>query len=440
MFPGPWGFPFHMGGSQGEGRRRRRRSSDSSRSRDRRRRSARGRSRRSRSPARSERSQPQTAPLPPPPNVISLPQPQAGYVWQQVPAVPQMMTAAPAPKAIVPSSFQQSWDQKGSRSSGWHSQPRQTKPWNKYYGKHAWGAGQTDRYDVKEATPAEITAANKRKSEGKSDVQGAEKTDPAADPDDEEYLRTLWTSAKEAAHGDPSRPKSAAELVAAGELRPWWTYSWKQVSEMFPQTSDYKECLQSACGDIPPLVVNRLATLLAAFRHYQRPLEGTSPLSERFGPEVVRFDIPGQHVVAATCHMPFPEYQASSEYAHFGTFSHGTSWTAGAGIAEKGGLTVGHSQADHFPCFGFSARGSLTAFSRDSMISAVTKTATRSKSLGGIIVVTEATLPGPTPNIEGGGEYMHATCRDSGSVRSGDHFLISPRYAVLKGVAVSWPK
>ena len=133
MFPGPWGFPFHMGGSQGEGRRRRRRSSDSSRSRDRRRRSARGRSRRSRSPARSERSQPQTAPLPPPPNVISLPQPQAGYVWQQVPAVPQMMTAAPAPKAIVPSSFQQSWDQKGSRSSGWHSQPRQTKPWNKYY-------------------------------------------------------------------------------------------------------------------------------------------------------------------------------------------------------------------------------------------------------------------------------------------------------------------
>ena len=60
---------------------------------------------------------------------------------------------------------------------------------------------------LKRATPAEITAANKRKSEGKSDVQGAEKTDPAADPEDEEYLRTLWTSAKEAAHGDPSPPK-----------------------------------------------------------------------------------------------------------------------------------------------------------------------------------------------------------------------------------------
>ena len=248
------------------------------------------------------------------------------------------------------------------RASSWQSQPRQTKPWNKYYGKDAWGAGQTDRYDVKEATPAEITAANKRKSEGKSDVQGAEKTDPAADPGDEEYLRTLWTSAKEAAHGDPSRPKSAAELVTAGELRPWWTYSWKQISEMFPQTSDYKECLQSACGDIPPLVVNRLATLLAAFRHYQRPLEGSSPLSERFGPEVVRFDIPGQHVVAATCHMPFPEYVESSEYAHFGTFSHGTSWAAGAGIAEHGGLTVGHSQADHFPLLRIQRQRQLDGF------------------------------------------------------------------------------
>ena len=143
MFPGPWGFPFHMGGSQGEGRRRRRRSSDSSRSRDRRRRSARRRSRRSRSPARSERSQPQTAPLPPPPNVISLPQPQAGYVWQQVPAVPQMMPPAQAPKAIVtvPSAFQQSWDQKGYRASSWQSQPRQTKPWNKYNGKDCLGGG-----------------------------------------------------------------------------------------------------------------------------------------------------------------------------------------------------------------------------------------------------------------------------------------------------------
>ena len=263
MFPGPWGFPFHMRGSQGEGRRRRRRSSDSSRSRDRRRRSARGRSRRSRSPARSERA------------------PEC----DQLAAAPGGLRMAAGPGGAADDDGRPGAEGHCSErfstvlGSSWQSQPRQTKPWNKYYGKDAWGAGQTDRYDVKEATPAEITAANKRKSEGKSDVQGAEKTDPAADPDDEEYLRTLWTSAKEAAHGDPSRPKSAAELVTAGELRPWWTYSWKQISEMFPQTSDYKECLQSACGDIPPLVVNRLATLLAAFRHYQRPFEGTSPLS-----------------------------------------------------------------------------------------------------------------------------------------------------------------
>ena len=66
MFPGPWGFPFHMGGSQGEGRRRRRRSSDSSRSRDRRRRSARGRGKISTadgaSPAAPECDQPAAAP------------------------------------------------------------------------------------------------------------------------------------------------------------------------------------------------------------------------------------------------------------------------------------------------------------------------------------------------------------------------------------------
>ena len=170
MFPGPWGFPFPMGGSQREGRRRRRRSSDSSRS-------------------RTAGAGPPAAGAPAgdpggpvlrlgrkgPNRRRRLSRRQAGYVWQQVPAVPQMMPAAQAPKAIAPSAFQQSWDQKGHRASSWQSQPRQTKPWNKYYGKDAWGAGQTDRYDVKEATPAEITAANKRKSEGKSDVQGAEK-------------------------------------------------------------------------------------------------------------------------------------------------------------------------------------------------------------------------------------------------------------------------
>eukprot|EP00439_Symbiodinium_sp_Y106_P004389 s12514_g1.t1 len=184
-----------------------------------------------------------------------------------------MMTAAPAPKAIVPSSFQQSWDHKGSRSSGWHSQPRQTKPWNKYYGFLRTPRPVCLAILQFLRTPAEITAANKRKSEGKPDVQGAEKTDPAADPEDEEYLRTLWASAKEAAHGDPSRPFSRRlehrRPLDAGTT----TYSWKQVSEMFPQTSDYKECLQSASSDIPPLVVSRLATLLAAFRHYERPLE-----------------------------------------------------------------------------------------------------------------------------------------------------------------------
>ena len=77
------------------------------------------------------------------------------------------------------------------------------------------------------------------------------------------------------------------------------------------------------------------------------------------------------------------------------------------------------------PSFGFSARGSLTGYSRESLVSAVTKTAARAKSLGGIVVLVEATLPGPTPSAEGGQVYLHATCRDSGRVRCGDHFLIA---------------
>ena len=56
------------------------------------------------------------------------------------------------------------------------------------------------------------------------------------------------------------------------------------------------------------------------------------------------------------------------------------------------------------------------------------------------MVLVEATLPGPTPSAEGGNEYLHATCRDSGSVRCGDHFLIAPWHAILRGIAAGWPR
>ena len=120
--------------------------------------------------------------------------------------------------------------------------------------------------------------------------------------------------------------------------------------------------------------------------------------------------------------------------------SHGTSFSSVIGIAQHGGITVSHNKDDSFPSFGFSAMGSLTSYSKESLISAVTKTAARAKSLGGVMVLVEATLPGPTPSAEGGNEYLHAACRDSGSVRCAYHFLIAPRHAILRGIAAGWPR
>ena len=84
--------------------------------------------------------------------------------------------------------------------------------------------------------------------------------------------------------------------------------------------------------------------------------------------------------------------------------SHGTSFSSVIGIAQHGGITVSHNKDDSFPSFGFSARGSLTSYSKESLISAVTKTAARAKFLGGVMVLVEATLPGPTPSAEGGND------------------------------------
>ena len=68
----------------------------------------------------------------------------------------------------------------------------------------------------------EIKAAEQKKA---AEKEG--KADPQEDPDDGEYLRALWDSAKETAKSDPNRPRWAAELVASGDLRPWWTMSWR---------------------------------------------------------------------------------------------------------------------------------------------------------------------------------------------------------------------
>ena len=429
MFPNPWGFPFGMGDR--ERRRRGRRSSESSRSRDRRRRSDRGRSRRSRTP---ERSQPSTLPPPPPASQsIHLPAPEPGYIWQQVPAVSMNAPTSAQTQALPQHTHTSTWAPKENWKSGWSSY-RPKQQWNKWKKEtSSWGQQDTS-HDIKEATPEEIETAKLRKA---SEEKGQEAHDV---PDDGDYLNALWASAKESARTDECRPKSATELVAAGLLQPWWNMTWKEIVPHFPNTGEYKAFLQEAGQGTPDLVADRLATVLAAFRHFKRPLEGDSPLSGRVGPELLRFEVPGQQIIVLSCRIPFPEYEANEACAHFAAMSHGTSFSAAIGIAQYGGIAVSHNKEDAFPSFGFSARGTLTSFTKDSMVSAVTKTAARAKSLGGVMILVEATLPGPTPSAEGGGEYLHATCRDSGSVRCGDHFLIAPRHAILRGIAAGWPK
>ena len=386
MFPNPWGFPFGMGE-----RRRRRRSSESSRSRDRRRRSDRGRSRRSRTPERSERSQPSSLPPPPAPPVpqmVSLPVPSPGFVWQQVPVAPTNVHAGTATQSLPQHVSVQSWNQKDQWKTGWYSSFRPKQPWNKWKKESgSWGQQDTS-HNIQEATPEEIKAAEQNKAAEKDSHVASQE-----EPDDGEYLQAL----------------SEAFLKEAGQ-------------------------------ETPPLVINRLSTVLAAFRHFQRPLEGDSPMANQVGPELLRFEVPTQQIIVLACRIPFPEYEANESCTHFATMSHGTSFSSVIGIAQHGGITVSHNKDDSFPSFGFSARGSLTSYSKESLISAVTKTAARAKSLGGVMVLVEATLPGPTPSAEGGNEYLHATCRDSGSVRCGDHLLIAPRHAILRGIAAGWPR
>ena len=48
-------------------------------------------------------------------------------------------------------------------------------------------------------------------------------------------------------------------------------------------------------------------------------------------------------------------------------------------------------------------------------------------------------LAKPTPTLEGGYAAMHAAVRDSGSARSGDHLLASPRNVIIKAMAAAWP-
>ena len=114
----------------------------------------------------------------------------------------------------------------------------------------------------------------------------------------------------------------------------------------FPDIGEYESFLLEAAPGTPKPVVGRLATVLAAFKHFGRPLEGESPVAGRVGPELISFDLPGQNVLAMMCTLKFPEYVEDESCVHPGTFCHGTSFSAAVGIAEHGGVAVSHHSGE----------------------------------------------------------------------------------------------
>ena len=335
-----------------------------------------------------------------------------------------------------------SWRDSWKSQSQW-KQP-QRKPWNKWQSE-TWKKSkpQEDRgrpaasYDVKEATPEEIKAAEARKAA--ADKAGQEELSlEDEEADDGEYLKALWESANTAAWAATDRPLSARELVEKGQLEPWWKYPWNKIAAQFAEASECKPHMSHL--SVPDAVAGRMATIMGAFRHYGRPLEGDGDLAQKVGPEMFTFDVPGQNVLFVGCNIKGPSFVHDPNYANQATMCHGTSFASVIGVAQCGEITVGDNREDGFPAYGFSARGALVGYSKDSMVAAVKKTASRAKSLGGAMLVVEAELPGPTPQVEGGHDYLHSACRDSGSVRSGEHFLLSPKHVVLRGIAVGWPR
>ena len=213
MYPWPLMPPF---GTDSRGRRRRRRSSSDSRSRERTRDRSRGR-RGSRRTERSRGSTPprrETAPppMPPPP---ALPMASPGHVWQQVPVMQQPALIGPGGNVQeTPSSWRDSW----KSQSQWKKPQR---PWNKWQSENWKKSKPQDRpaasYDVKEATPEEIKAAEARKAA--ADKAGQEELSlEDEEADDGEYLKALWESANTAAWAATDRPLSARELVEKGQL------------------------------------------------------------------------------------------------------------------------------------------------------------------------------------------------------------------------------
>ena len=133
-----------------------------------------------------------------------------------------------------------------------------------------------------------------------------------------------------------------------------------------------------------------------------------------------------------------PSYKEPANHRNSLTISHGLPWTSALGVGQLGELAPGDFTEGEFPTYGFSGRGSCNEFGEGSIRSSITKVAARAKGKD-VILTLEGRLEVNTPQVEGGMFHLNAACRDAGSARSGDHMLLHPRNAVLKGISVPWP-
>ena len=187
-------------------------------------------------------------------------------------------------------------------------------------------------------------------------------------------------------------------------------------------------------GMLPEPVLERCACIFAWFKQNNRPVfqvEGRAV-------EGSIFKVPGQMVVFFPTTIHGPSYEEPANHRNSLTISHGLPWTSALGVGQLGELAPGDFTEGEFPTYGFSGRGSCNEFSEGSIRSSITKVAARAKGKD-VILTLEGRLEVNTPQVEGGMFHLNAACRDAGSARSGDHMLLHPRNAVLKGISVPWP-
>ena len=483
-------FPFWMIDPSGQGRRRRRESSSSvsrkrARRRDRRDRRHRSSSESDRRGRKRERSR--DAPRAPG-SSSSMPfgAAQQGYAWVQVPVNAQGLPAMPsmpiAAEASQPPVKEETWDTSWKKQTSWKGgeswkqtpwkggeswKKGTTKSWNKwvnpdwkqkdkpYQQKSSghegqnWSHGSSQqqqtpppppppqseqepsdqqdvdaRYNIKEATEEEelASAAKKRQQE------------------EESWHESLWRDAVRTAVRDVNRPLSARELVREGKMRDWWSMSWRQCRELVDGNihdhfrARLAEMFAAQADSQPPdAVVDRLSAICAYFQQCGIPLEHDKAL------EMTVFKVPGQKVACIRTKYEGPSYCHPRNARYSMVASHGIPFPCAMGLAEYGELCPGDHVDGEYPQYGFSARGTCDDFNTESMKQSIGKVVSKAKGMGQIIATYEGTLERATPQTEGGMPYLSSACKDAGSSRTGEHLMLSPRFAILRAISTSWP-